>query len=200
MLDLLGAEDITNRRVAHALFELPWQHLDRTSAPVPTPERARVLVQMLEALELSGSERVLEVGTGAGYRAALLGKLAAHVRTIEQDPATAQEARQLIAAMGVDNVEVLEGDGGRGWAAGAPYDAILVGCASPDVPHELIDQLSQGGRLVIPVGDASGQLVVRLRRQAVAVESATLAPCSVRPLAFCGERRPSVPWLQLPTG
>lgn len=199
MLDLLSAVQLRDRRVARAVFGLPWKQLDLLGLPPPTADRVRVLVQMLEALELHGRESVLDVGTGAGYRAALLGKLAGRVRTIEQDPSVARSARRLIDSMGLENVEVIEGDGSLGWARGAPYDAILVGCASPDVPNELLDQLTEGGRLVIPVGDALGQLVVRMRRHAVAVESSTVAPCSVRPLACLGERRPSVPWLRVPS-
>lgn len=197
MLDLLSAIELRDRRVARAMFGLPWKHLDESTAPA-TPERLRVLVRMLEALELTGNESVLDIGTGAGYRAALLGKLAGRVLSIEQFPAVAGGARALLERMSVQNVEVIVGDGSLGWRKGAPYDAILMGCASPDVPNELIDQLTEGGRLVIPVGDSQGQLIERLRRRSVAVESSTVAPCSVRPLAFRGERRPSVPWVEVP--
>ena len=197
MLDLLSAVELRDRRVARAVFGLPWKHLDENAAPT-TPERVRVLVRMLEALELTGSESVLDIGTGAGYRAALLGKLAGRVLSIEQSPAVAGAARALLERMGVQNVEVIVGDGSLGFGKGAPYDAILMGCASPDVPNELIDQLTEGGRLVIPVGNSQGQLIERLRRHSTAVESSTVAPCSVRPLAFRGERRSSVPWVEVP--
>jgi protein-L-isoaspartate(D-aspartate) O-methyltransferase len=197
MLDLLSAVELRDRRVARAVFGLPWKQLDENAAPA-TPERVRVLVRMLEALELTGGESVLDIGTGAGYRAALLGKLAGRVLSIEQSPNVAAAARGLLERMGIQNVEVVEGDGSLGWRKAAPYDAILMGCASPDVPHELIDQLTEGGRLVIPVGDSQGQLIERLRRHSVAVESSTVAPCSVRPLAFRGERRSSVPWVEIP--
>lgn len=198
MLDLLSAVELRDRRVARAAFGLPWKYLDEADAVPPTPERVKVLVRMLEALELTGSESVLDIGTGAGYRAALLGKLSTRVRSIESVPSVAAAARQLLERLGVHNVEVIDGDGSLGWREGAPYDAILVGCASPDVPNELIDQLSEGGRLVIPVGDAKGQLVERLCRRAVTLESETVAPCSARPLSFRGERVASVPWLQVP--
>lgn len=198
MLDLLSAVELRDRRVARAAFGLPWKYLDEAGAVPPTPERVKVLVRMLEALELTGSESVLDIGTGAGYRAALLGKLSGRVRSIESVPSVAAAARQLLERLAVHNVEVIDGDGSLGWPEGAPYDAILVGCASPDVPNELIDQLSEGGRLVIPVGGAKGQLVERLCRRAVAVESETVAPCSARPLSFRGDRVASVPWLQVP--
>lgn len=197
VLDLLDDVELRDRRVARAVFELQWKHLEASAAPA-TPERVRVLVRMLEALELTGNESVLDIGTGAGYRAALLGKLADRVLSIEQAPAVAAGARALLERLGVSNVEVIEGDGSLGWRKGAPYDAILMGCASPDVPHQLIDQLAEGGRLVIPVGNSQGQLLERLQRRSVAVESSTVAPCSVRPLAFRGERRSSVPWVEVP--
>lgn len=198
MLDLLSAVELRDRRLARAAFGLPWKYLDEAGVTPPSPDRVKVLVRMLEALELTGSESVLDIGTGAGYRAALLGKLSARVRSIESVPSVAAGARQLLERLGVSNVEVIEGDGSLGWRAGAPYDAILFGCASPDVPNELIDQLSEGGRLVIPVGDAKGQLVERLCRRAVALESETVGPCSARPLSFRGDRVASVPWLQVP--
>lgn len=198
MLDLLSAVEMKDRRLARAAFGLHWKLLDVAGCTPPTPERVRLLVRMLEALELQGTESVLDIGTGAGYRAALLGKLAAGVRTIESSPPVAASARLLLAELGVSNVEVIDGDGSLGWPIEAPYDAILVGGASPDVPNELIDQLTEGGRLVIPVGDAQGQLLVRLRRRAVAVDSETVAPCSIRLLTSRSERQASVPWLQVP--
>jgi protein-L-isoaspartate(D-aspartate) O-methyltransferase len=196
MLDLLSQVELADKRLARAAFGLPWRKLDDLGHPEPTRERVRVLVRMLEALQLTGGETVLDVGTGAGYRAALLGKLALRVRSIESSPNVAAAARVVLERLGVTNVEVLDGDGSLGWPQDAPYDAIVVGCASPDVPNELLDQLKEGGRLVIPVGDAQDQLVVRLRRHNVAVESDTVAPCSVRLLATRGERRPNVPWLR----
>jgi protein-L-isoaspartate(D-aspartate) O-methyltransferase len=200
MLDLLSTVKLEDRRLARAALGLPWRKLDDLSLPEPTPDTVRVLVRMLEALSLTGSETVLDVGTGVGFRAALLGKLAARVHTIESSPEVAAASRVVLQRLGVTNVEVIDGDGSLGWPQAAPYDAIVVGCASPDVPNEMLDQLREGGRLVIPVGDESGQLVVRLRRHSVAVESETVAPCSVRLLACRGERRPNVPWLRAAVG
>jgi len=180
------------------MYSLPWEHFD-TDAPF-TALRLSVLVRMLEALDLQGTENVLDIGTGEGYRAALLGSLAGRVRSIELVPSVAASARARLEGLGCQNVEVLDGDGSLGFATGAPYDAIVVGGASPDLPYELIDQLVEGGRLVIPVGDARGQLIERLCRRAVAVELTTIAPCVLRPLAQRRERRSSVPWLRLETG
>jgi protein-L-isoaspartate(D-aspartate) O-methyltransferase len=197
-LDLLKAVELRDRRVARAIYGLPWELFDNNDS-VPTAAKLRVLVQMLEALELRGHETVLDVGTGAGYRAALLGSLASQVRSIELVPSVARSARNVLGQLGIQNVEVIEGDGSLGWARTSPYEAIIFGCASPSVPNELIDQLSEGGRLVIPVGDEKAQLIERLCRHSLAVESTTVGPCALKPLAFRGERRASVPWLQLPS-
>jgi len=155
---------------------------------------------MLEALELRGSEKVLDIGTGAGYRAALLGSLAAEVHSVELLPNVAAAARQRLEKLRSRNVAVIDGDGSRGWPAAAPYDAILVGCASPYVPEQLIDQLRAEGRLVIPIGDANGQLLERLRRRDRAVDSTTIMACMLKPLAFRATRVSSVPWLRARTG
>jgi protein-L-isoaspartate(D-aspartate) O-methyltransferase len=184
--------------VARAFYGLPWEHFD-TDTPL-TPLRLSVLVRMLEALNLQGTENVLDVGTGAGYRAALLGALAGRVRSLELLPSVAASTRARLEQLGYQNVEIIDGDGSLGFPREAPFDAIVVGGASPDIPHEIIDQLAEGGRLVIPIGDARGQLIARLCRRGIAVESTTIAPCVLRPLALGRERRSSVPWLQLETG
>lgn len=117
------------------------------------------------ALGLTGRERVLEVGTGSGYQAALLARLAAQVFTIERFADLAQAARQALDAAAIGNVTVLVGDGSLGWRAYAPYDAILVAAAAPDVPGPLVEQLVDGGRLVIPLTVSSGQELVRVTRR-----------------------------------
>lgn len=195
-LDILNAIDFKDQRVARAVYGLPWEHFYQGRSPL-TAAKLTTVVRMLEALNLSGEEQVLDVATGGGYRAALLGCLAAKVYSIELLRNVAAEARTRLALLGRGNVEVIEGDGSRGWTRAAPYQAILVGCASPDIPHELIGQLDQDGRLVIPVGDARGQLLERVRRRGAVVEMTTIGPCDVTPLAFRGERRSSVPWLRL---
>jgi protein-L-isoaspartate(D-aspartate) O-methyltransferase len=198
-LDLLNAVEFKDKRVARAVYCLPWERFDPGQAAV-TAERMNVLIGMLEALELGGNEHVLDIGTGAGYRAALLGRLAKRVQSIELVPGVAVAARQRLSQLGCNNVEVIEGDGSRGWARHAPYDAILVGGALPDVPNELIAQLGEGGRIVVPIGDTRGQLVGRLCRRENAVESTTVFSCNLKPLILRRERRASVPWLQLPNG
>jgi protein-L-isoaspartate(D-aspartate) O-methyltransferase len=120
---------------------------------------------MTEALELKPSDRVLEVGTGSGYAAAILGKIAREVYTIERHAELADTAAQRLRDQGFDNVHVLHGDGTLGWPEHAPYDAIVVAAGGPDVPRALLEQLARGGRLVIPVGEQRTlQSLVRVRR------------------------------------
>ncbi len=119
----------------------------------------------LSMLGLSGNERVLEIGTGSGYQTALLGRLAAQVYSVERLFPLADRARTIIEELGFDNVWLLVGDGSIGWARHAPYDAILVTAASPQIPSALREQLAVGGTMLIPVGDAAGQELWRVVRQ-----------------------------------
>ena len=112
---------------------------------------------MIDLLELDGDERVLEIGTGTGYDAAVLSRLAREVYTIEIDQALADEARSTLDALGYDNVYVLVGDGYHGWPSKAPFDAILLTAAPNRIPKPLIDQLAPGGRLVVAVGSTLHQ-------------------------------------------
>lgn len=118
----------------------------------------------LEALRLKGIERVLEIGTGSGYQTALLGCLVAQVFTVERVLALAEAAQQALRAAGVHNVSVLLGDGTLGWSAYAPYDAILVAAGGPEIPAPLLEQLSPGGRLLIPLGDRGAQTLTLIER------------------------------------
>jgi protein-L-isoaspartate(D-aspartate) O-methyltransferase len=119
---------------------------------------------MTEALMLAGGERVLEIGTGSGYQAAILGELAREVISIERIARLASEARDRLAMLGYSNVEVRLGDGSIGHAAAAPYDAILVAAGAPRVPEALKMQLAEGGRLVVPVGPHGHQELTTIRR------------------------------------
>lgn len=118
---------------------------------------------MTEALGLKGGETVLEVGTGSGYQAAVLALIAAHVYTIEIVEPLAEEAKQRLARLGYGNVQVRAGDGYRGWPEAAPFDAIMVTAAAPRIPEALKEQLKDRGRLILPVGDESQELVVVVR-------------------------------------
>jgi protein-L-isoaspartate(D-aspartate) O-methyltransferase len=121
--------------------------------------------RFLEALNLGGTERVLEIGTGSGYQTALLAMVAAEVVSVERVPALAEAARQALSAAGVSDVAVVVGDGSLGWAPRAPYDAIVVAAVGPEIPAPLITQLAEGGRMIVPVARGSGQELWRLLRR-----------------------------------
>lgn len=123
-----------------------------------------IVALMTEALELVGTEKVLEIGAGSGYQAAILGELAKEVYTIERLPSLARGAGLTLSSLGYQHVHVIEADGTLGWPPQAPYDAILVTAGAPQVPQPLIEQLALGGRLVIPVGDRYSQNLTRIRR------------------------------------
>ena len=131
-----------------------------------TTSQPSLIAAMLEALELEGHERVLEVGTGLGYEAALLAHLAAEVHTVERHASLAAQARERLAAAGIDGVTVHVGDGTQGVPDHAPYAAIIVAAATPEVPPALAAQLEDGGRLLAPVGPEGDQQVIRYRATA----------------------------------
>jgi protein-L-isoaspartate(D-aspartate) O-methyltransferase len=129
-----------------------------------TVSQPYVQARSLEALRLTGRERALEVGAGSGYQTALLAQLADTVVAVERIPALAEQARARLADLGVRNVSVVVGDGTLGWRSLAPFDAIVVAAASPDVPAPLVDQLAPGGRMVIPLGDRQEQILMLVER------------------------------------
>ena len=138
-------------------------------SPLPIDERQTIsqpyiVAFMTDALQLGGGERVLEVGTGSGYAAAILAEIAAEVYTVERLESLARQSRALLQQLGYRNIRVIHGDGTRGWPEAAPYDAIVVAAGGPVVPDSLKDQLAVGGRLVIPVGDNFVQTLVRVTR------------------------------------
>jgi protein-L-isoaspartate(D-aspartate) O-methyltransferase len=149
--------------LAHAYDDtpLPIGHEQTISQPY-------IVALMSEALELPESGAcVLEVGTGSGYQAAVLAALGAHGVSIERLPALAALARERLTALGFgEALRIEEGDGTEGWAADAPYDAILVTAGAPAIPRPLVQQLAPNGRLVLPIGDRDEQVLVRLRRTA----------------------------------
>lgn len=145
-----------------------------------------VVAWMAEAAELGGGDRVLEVGCGSGYGAAVLAGLAAEVVSVERIDRLATTARHALAQVGVDNVTVVHGDGTDGWVAGAPYDAIVVTAAAPEVPDALLEQLADGGRLVVPVGGPEGQRLVRVRRRGDQREVEDLGAVAFVPLVGSG--------------
>jgi protein-L-isoaspartate(D-aspartate) O-methyltransferase len=141
-----------------------------------------MVAAMTEALELTGGERVLEVGTGSGYQAALLSLLAREVVSIERHAALARAAAERLERLGYAGVRVLTGDGTLGCVEEAPFDAIIVTAAAPEVPQPLVAQLAEGGRMVIPVGSANQQDCVRLRKRAGRITRESLYLCRFVPL------------------
>jgi protein-L-isoaspartate(D-aspartate) O-methyltransferase len=119
---------------------------------------------MTHVLDLSRADKVLEIGTGSGYQAAILGELCENVYTIEVIPSLGRKAEGLLKELGYENVRVKIGDGYEGWKEYAPYDAIIVTCAPTHVPQPLKEQLKEGGRMVIPVGEANNQMLILLRK------------------------------------
>jgi protein-L-isoaspartate(D-aspartate) O-methyltransferase len=137
---------------------------------------------MTAALMLTETEKVLEIGTGSGYQAALLSLLAAKVVTVERIAELAESAAERLARLGYANVEVHAVVDVLGWPDGAPYDAIIVTAASPEVPKALLDQLAEGGRLVIPVGGRDVQELVRIVKTPEGAKRHNLGPCRFVPL------------------
>jgi protein-L-isoaspartate(D-aspartate) O-methyltransferase len=141
-----------------------------------------VQARYLELAALSGRERVLEVGAGSGYQTALLALLADSVFAVERIASLAQSARAALEAAGIRNVTVLVGDGTLGWRPFAPYDAILVAAASPEIPAPLMEQLAPGGRLIIPLGDRHNQVLTLAQRVGDEVRISTVADVRFVPL------------------
>jgi protein-L-isoaspartate(D-aspartate) O-methyltransferase len=137
-----------------------------------------IVARMLQLLGPGRGERVLEVGTGSGYQAALLARLAGAVFTVERIEALARRARERLRRAGVGNVRLRVGDGSLGWPEEAPFDAIIVAAAAPAVPRALLDQLAPGGRMVVPVGDAVRQAIRRVTRTGGGVTVEEFDPCS----------------------
>ena len=138
-------------------------------APLPIGEgqtisQPYVVALMVSALELRRTDRVLEVGTGTGYQAAILAELACDVGSVERIPSLAASARERLKRLGYDNVDVEVAESELGWARAAPYDAIIVAAAAPKLPRTLIDQLADRGRLVVPVGSLEVQELIKLTR------------------------------------
>jgi protein-L-isoaspartate(D-aspartate) O-methyltransferase len=124
-----------------------------------------IVARMLEAVSLSPADRVLEVGTGSGYVTALLAELAAKVFSVERHAVLADQAREVLERLGNANTKVIVGDGSQGFEEGAPYDAIIVSAAAAEVPRALLEQLAEGGRMIIPVGPADSQQLQLIRMQ-----------------------------------
>jgi len=177
LIEHLGTE-ISDKQVLTAMAHIPRerfippeeQYLAYEDIPLPiglnqTISQPFIIALMTEALELAGTEKVLEIGTGSGYQSAILAELARRVVTIERMPALAERARKLLDSLGYTNVEIHLAEETLGYQRGAPYDAIIVTAAAPEVPPALLAQLKMGGRLVIPVGSRHIQELYKITRK-----------------------------------
>jgi protein-L-isoaspartate(D-aspartate) O-methyltransferase len=172
----LRARGIADQRVLDAMAQVPRhefapeRYRDQAYEDHPLPigegqtiSQPYIVARMLETLALSPTDKVLEVGTGSGYLTALLAELAAQVVSVERHAALADAARDLLARMGYKNVKVIVADGTQGFAAAAPYDAIIVSAAAAEIPRALLEQLAEGGRMIIPVGTVDSQQLQFIR-------------------------------------
>ena len=207
LVEELRARGIQDLAILRAFGEVPrhlfvpdvlrHQAYDDTSLPIghgQTISQPSTQATYLEALALTGRERVLEIGTGSGYQTALLAMLAGEVVSVERIAPLAQAAKRALDSAGVRNVLVVTGDGTIGWRPRAPYDGIVVAAAGPRIPSPLLDQLAEGGRLVAPVTGERGQSLHRITRHGQTLEQQDLGPVQFVPLVgrhgFAVEREP----------
>ena len=186
----LVSRGISDPRVLRAMAKVPrhlfleselWEHAYEDH-PLPigahqTISQPYILALMVEALELKGSERVLEVGTGSGYAAAVLSELCAEVFTVEVLEELALKSRALLSNLGYKNVSLLMGDGTLGWEEHSPYDAVVISAAAPCIPRPLVEQLKVPGYLVFPIGEEELQTLVRIRKDRAGIREEYLGDC-----------------------
>jgi len=171
------------RKVPRHLFvEEALQNQAYSDRPLPIGEKQTIsqpymVALMTEALQLTGKEKVLEIGAGSGYQTAILAESARQVFSIERILSLTMKARMLLINLGYTNVEIKFSDGTEGWIGESPFDAVIVTAGSPDIPQPLVDQLAVGGRLVIPVGDESAQDLMRLTKTEEGIKREDLGGC-----------------------
>jgi len=191
----LRRRGIPDERVLSAMLQVPRhefvpaEYQDKAYAdhPIPIAEEQTIsqpfiIARSLDALALNGSERVLEVGTGSGYQAALLAVLAREVFSIERHPSLAQAAEALLSKLRYANVTIVVGDGSNGFPQSAPFDSILVSAAAPKIPQSLLEQLAENGKMVIPVGPPQAQELQLVRKQNGEISVKVLEGCRFVPL------------------
>lgn len=191
----LAGRDITDRRVLAAMRAVPREafvpeHLRAHAyddGPLPigydqTISQPYIVALMTQEARITRRARVLDVGTGSGYQAAILARLARHVWSVERVAALSTATADRLRALGIDNVTLVVGDGARGYDAAGPYDAIVVAAASPGIPRPLVEQLAVGGRLVIPVGDRALQDLTVLERTPAGYRTTRAGACRFVPL------------------
>jgi len=187
LVEQLRSQGIKNQDVLDALLKVPrhkfvpasYRHLAYQNRPLPigqdqTISQPFIVGYMTEAAEIGSSEKVLEIGTGSGYQAAVLAELAKEVYTIEIIPQLAEGARNLLREMAYKNVQVKTGNGYEGWTEHAPFDAIVVTAAPDEVPKALVEQLAVRGKMVIPVGTSFQHMVVITKTETGVVERRTI--------------------------
>jgi protein-L-isoaspartate(D-aspartate) O-methyltransferase len=191
----LISRGITDIRVLDAMTKVP-RHLfmpeallerayDDVALPIgegQTISQPYMVAVMTELLELGGDEKVLEIGTGSGYQAAVLSELGREVFTIERVPVLADESRARLARLGYNNVTVVTGDGSRGLEDKAPFDRIIITAAAPELPEIIVKQLKEGGIIVAPVGERFSQVVIKGRKKKGVLAEELHTPCVFVPL------------------
>jgi len=186
---------ISDRRVLEAFVSIPrhlfvpdeYRSMAYDNCPLPigfkqTISQPFIAAYMTQSLALTGTERVLEVGTGSGYQATILSQLAAEVHTVELIPNLAECAKRTLDKLGITNVSVHVGDGSQGWDESAPYDAIIVTAGGPRVPKSLLTQLADGGRMIMPVGEHGYQILELWYRDGDDFSYESLLPVTFVPL------------------
>jgi protein-L-isoaspartate(D-aspartate) O-methyltransferase len=195
LVEALREKGIRDLAVLHAVATVPRHRFvpdsvrhrayEDSALPIAagqTISQPYVQARSLELLRLKGTDRVLEVGAGSGYQTALIAALASTVLAVERVPELARSARDALEAVGVANASVVVGDGTLGWRSYAPYDAMVVAAASPSIPTPLLEQLAEGGRLVIPVGDHEQQVLTLVEKAGGIVTTTTVTDVRFVPL------------------
>jgi len=171
-----------HRFVAEALAAKAYSDNALPLGEKQTISQPWVVARMTELAEVGADDRVLEIGTGSGYQAAVLSRLARHVYSVERIPTLARRAQQVLSDLAIANVSVKVFDGTYGWGEWAPYPVIVVTAAADQAPPPILDQLAEGGRLVIPLGDETEQVLVRIRRTGSGFEPEEFETVSFVPL------------------
>jgi protein-L-isoaspartate(D-aspartate) O-methyltransferase len=191
----LRGRGIEDERVLEAMSTVPreafvpprMRHRAYADSALPIGEEQTIsqpwiVAAICQAMELEGTERVLEIGTGSGYSAAVLSQLAAEVVSVERYESLSRAAREALSELGIASVELLVGDGSRGVSERAPFEAIAVHATAPAAPPALLDQLAEGGRLVLPIAMREADMLTVLRRMGEEVEAKAIGPCRFVPL------------------
>jgi len=194
----LVSRDITDPGVLQAMRTVPrhrfvpssWEDSAYSDSPLPigqqqTISQPYIVALMTQALELKAGDRVLEIGTGSGYQAAVLAEIAREVYTIEKLETLLARARNVLDALGYDNIVSKLHNGTEGWPEHAPYNAIMVTAGAPEIPEPLLNQLKEGGRMVIPVGDKMLQELLKVTRKTGEIEVEKIGGC--RFVSLCGK-------------